>query len=371
MSPREEMKEQKSISNKNTERERKNQQANQLRKQEFLWLPCSKKALKLEDDIKSCIFTSTLNPKQSKVERSKEFATYVAGEDGLEAVEEGVGDDMDIEVKRISNMEDDIAEVGEKPLGKRKEMDKVRHKRPFKKSESDKEVPLTFDLKLAKRAIKSFAKHMAGKIQRKKSNRREMNKVRCQRGFKKSEASAKEVSKSARSAMKLLAKNINKVHRKKDKEVKMIPNMEDDLAEVEEKSETLKIRKETRKKQHQKGLKKSEPSSITTKKVSSVFDSKSARRAIKLFANHIGESQSKIANMTVEKRIQSLKNGKEMDKLRWQKTLKKSEPAKHENKNQRKFGKKLNAVVEEQDGGADMDKTPTRFWLRKYYRRLG
>ena len=230
---------QKSLSKKKTEKERKNQQVGTHlpNEPEFLGLLYSKKASKLENDMK----------------RSKEFATYphFGGEEGREDtdIEEG-SDDINKEVIGIPNMEDDLAEVGEKRLKKRRKMENAESQRVLKKSEhsATKKVSLTFDSKSARRAIKSFAKQIAGKIERKKSN------------------------------MKV----------DKDTKVTGSLNVEEDLSEFKVMTAALKKGKDMNKDRLQKGLNKSEDFFPT-------FGSKRARRPIKSVATLIaGKVQRKI-----------------------------------------------------------------------------
>ena len=113
-----------------------------------------------------------------------------------------------------------------------------------------------------------------------------------------------------------------------DKEVIGIPNMENDLEELEERTEKLSNRKENEKVRNRKemddkvGRKKCLSKSEPTHWPSPSFDSKSAKRAIESFAKLLGKAKREIAGVTVPE--------------------------------------------EEQ-----VEETPTRFWLRKYYRRLG
>ena len=109
-----------------------------------------------------------------------------------------------------------------------------------------------------------------------------------------------------------------------DKEVIGIPNLENYLEELEERTEKLSNRKEMDDKVgRKKCLSKSEP----THWPSPTFDSKSAKRAIESFAKLLGKAKREIAGLNP-------------------------------------LG--VTVLEEEQEEG-----TPTRFWLRKYYRRLG
>ena len=113
-----------------------------------------------------------------------------------------------------------------------------------------------------------------------------------------------------------------------DKEVIGIPNMENDLEELEERTEKLSNKKENEKVRNRKemddkvGCEKCLSKSEPTHWPSPTFDSKSAKRAIESFAKLLGKAKREIAGITV------LEEGQE-------------------------------------------EGTPTRFWLRKYYRRLG
>ena len=94
--------------------------------------------------------------------------------------------------------------------------------------------------------------------------------------------------------------------------------MEDDLAEVKERTEALRNRKEMNKAGRHKSFSKSEPNHG----VIPTFDSTSAKRAIESFAKLFGKVKRKMTKTT------DLEEGQE-------------------------------------------EETPTRSWLRKYYRRLG
>ena len=337
------------LPNKNGEKERKAED-------HLMRMPNSEKAKdkKLKDDMRS-----TLAKKHQQLnQQSKEFPIFLhfPGEGGVEDKAD------DKEVRGVTNKEAEIAPTMEGEIAdaakrtgilnnfipnetvtdRKKMKRKIQIERNLKtltqevNKKMEKEVNKEVDKGVVNEASKEVNKEMDTEADNVAN--KEMYKERQQKRLNKIEAT-KAVDKEM---YKKPHQNGFKKSETRKKVFHAIPNMEDDLATVEIRTEALKKRKYNYLKtlknamplksmnidkiRGQKSLKKSE----ATKDVSSSFDSAAARREIISFAKDIGgelqRKTAKTSNMAIEDQIEE--------------------------------GKK-----EKNEGN--------NHWLRKYYRRLG
>ena len=338
------------LPNKNGEKERKAED-------HLMRMPNSEKAKdkKLKDDMRS-----TLAKKHQQLnQQSKEFPIFLhfPGEGGVEDKAD------DKEVRGVTNKEAEIAPTMEGEIAdaaKRTGIlnnfipnetvtDRKKMKRKIQIERNLKTLTQEVNKKMEKEVNKEVDKGVVNEASKEEVNKemdteadnvakKEMYKERQQKRLNKIEAT-KEVDKEM---YKKRHQNGFKKSETRKEVFHAIPNMEDDLAAVETRTEALKKRKYNYLKTlknamplksmniykfgAQKSLKKSE----ATKDFSSSFDSAAARREIISFAKDIGgELQRKTANtsnMAIEHQIE-------------------------EGKKEKNEGNNL--------------------WLRKYYRRLG
>ena len=337
------------LPNKNGEKERKAED-------HLMRMPNSEKAKdkKLKDDMRS-----TLAKKHQQLnQQSKEFPTFLhfPGEGGVEDKAD------DKEVRGVTNKEAEIAPTMEGEIAdaakrtgilnnfipnetvtdRKKMKRKIQNERNLKtltqevnkkmEKEVNKEVYKEVDMGVDSEASKEVNKEMDTEADN--VAKKEMYKERQQKRLNEIEAT-KEVNKEM---YKKPHQNGFKKSETRKEVFHAIPNMEDDLAAVEIRTEALEKRKYNYLKtlknamplkstnidkfRAQKSLKKSE----ATKDVSSSFDSAAARREIISFAKDIGGEVQRKTNMAIEDQIEE--------------------------------GKK-----EKNEGN--------NHWLRKYYRRLG
>ena len=337
------------LPNKNGEKERKAED-------HLMRMPNSEKAKdkKLKDDMRS-----TLAKKHQQLnQQSKEFPTFLhfPGEGGVEdkADDKEVRGVTNKEAEIAPNMEGEIADAAKRTgilnnfipnetVTDRKKMKrKIQIERNLKTltQEVKKKMEKELNKEVYKGVVNEASKEINKEMDTEADNvaNKEMYKERQQKRFNKIEAT-KEVDKEM---YKKRHQNGFKKSETRKKVFHAIPNMEDDLATVEIRTEALKKRKYNYLKtlknamplksmnidkfRAQKSLKKSE----ATKDVSSSFDSAAARREIISFAKDIGgELQRKTAKTS---------------KMAFEDQIEEGKKEKNEGNNH---------------------------WLRKYYRRLG
>ena len=338
------------LPNKNGEKERKAED-------HLMRMPNSEKAKdkKLKDDMRS-----TLAKKHQQLnQQSKEFPIFLhfPGEGGVEDKAD------DKEVRGVTNKEAEIAPTMEGEIAdaaKRTGIlnnfipnetvtDRKKMKRKIQNERNLKTLTQEVNKKMEKEVNKEVDKGVVNEASKEEVNKemdteadnvakKEMYKERQQKRLNEIEAT-KEVNKEM---YKKPHQNGFKKSETRKEVFHAIPNMEDDLAAVETRTEALKKRKYNYLKTlknamplksmniYKFGAQKSLKNSEATKDVSSSFDSAAARREIISFAKDIGgELQRKTANtsnMAIEDQIE-------------------------EGKKEKNEGNNL--------------------WLRKYYRRLG
>ena len=316
-------------------------------------MPNSEKAKdkKLKDDMRS-----TLAKKHQQLnQQSKEFPIFLhfPGEGGVEdkADDKEVRGVTNKEAEIAPNMEGEIADAAKRTgilnnfIPNETVTDRKKMKRKIQIERNLKTLTQEVNKKMEKEVNKEVDKGVVNEASKEEVNKemdteadnvanKEMYKERQQKRLNKIEAT-KEVDKEM---YKKPHQNGFKKSETRKEVFHAIPNMEDDLAAVETRTEALKKRKYNYLKtlknamplksmnidkiRTQKSLKKSE----ATKDVSSSFDSAAARREIISFAKDIGGEVQRKTNMAIEDQIE-------------------------EGKKEKNEGNNL--------------------WLRKYYRRLG